>query len=114
MIWAKIEVLRTEIELLEQRLIDFDDDSIEKEKKLTEEQKERVEMHLETMKPSLAELEANQVLVKEALTETNYFAKYVEESNSQYTHKTEKPKKEEPKPVEPTKEVSEDEVHVEL
>ena len=57
MLWAKAEVLKIEVELLEKRLKEYDDDSIDAESKLTEEQKPKVEMHLSSMKPAILEIE---------------------------------------------------------
>lgn len=47
MLWAKTEVLKTEIQVLEQRLKEKDDESIEEEKRLKEEQIPKVKQHLE-------------------------------------------------------------------
>ena len=53
MAWAKKTIANKEIELLEKRLLDYDDDKIEDEKKLTAEQKPKVEALLERMRGEL-------------------------------------------------------------
>ena len=51
MTWAKHQVMIKEIELLEQRLKEYSDETVPKEAKLTEEQIPKVEAHLEQMRP---------------------------------------------------------------
>ena len=65
MTWAKSEVLKIEIEMLERRIRDFDDPEVPAENKLTEEQKPRAEEHVGMMKPIQLEFEAEHVQLKE-------------------------------------------------
>ena len=55
MAWAQKTVTAKEIELLEKRLLEYDDDKVEEEKKLTAEQKPKVEAVLERMRGELKE-----------------------------------------------------------
>ena len=58
MTWAKSEVLKIEVEMLEKRLKEMDDPEVPAENKLTEEQKPRAEMFVSEMKPVQLEFEA--------------------------------------------------------
>ena len=107
MSWAKSEVLKMEVAMLERRLREFDDPEVPAENKLTEEQKPRAEMHVNEMKPVQLEFEADHALLKESLKERNTFADKVKEQMKAHPQKDKAPET-------PKKEASEDEVHVEL
>ena len=76
MIWAKHEVMMKEIELLEQRLKEYSDETMPAETKLTAEQIPKVEAHLAQMRPVLVDLENAKKEIKEQIKTSNKFADY--------------------------------------
>ena len=93
--WAKIEVLKMEISLLERRLREYDDPEVPTEQKLTEEQKPRAELHVAEMKPVLQDIETEHASIKDQLKTKNAFADKAKKHLD--SHTAEKAKREEVK-----------------
>ena len=82
-LWAKKAVWSTEIKTLKKRIEEFDDESIEADKRLTLEQKEKAEIHVEQMEKDYENAQAGIKELKEVLKEYNPFLEVLEKKRKE-------------------------------